>query len=270
MNEAKSKVVEEALAKRHLHDQWESLYRSSKNEKFFEQVFDYITRALNAPKNSTFLDVGCGSCGHAIHLANRGFFVQAADFSESVLKKAEAKVKAKGLETKISIQREDVLALSFEDKSFNYVLCWGVLMHIPDLEKAIAELTRVLKPGGTLVIGEGNMYSLQSIILRNIKRFIGKKKAIAKKTQAGIESWCTTPAGMLLVRHSNIGWLIERFKSNRFIIKKRMAGQFTEAYTKVSSQLLRSFIHSFNMFWFRYIKIPHPAFGNILILQKED
>jgi 2-polyprenyl-3-methyl-5-hydroxy-6-metoxy-1,4-benzoquinol methylase len=270
MNDLKSKEVERFLAKPDIHQQWVSAYRTAENEPFFEQAFDYIARVLNAPKNSTFLDAGCGTCAHSIRLANLGFLVQAVDLSESVLKEAEANVKAKGLETKISIRREDICSLSFEDETFSYILCWGVLMHIPDLEAAISELTRVLKPGGALVIGENNMYSLEAIILRSLKRFLRKEKASVKKTPAGMEYWTTTSAGTLLVREANTQWMIERFKSRGLTVKKHVARQFTELYLRFCSPLLKSLIHGFNNFWFKYIKIPHPALGSLVILQKEE
>ncbi len=278
MDASKSKLVEECLGKPDIHQQWERAFRTPENEKFKERAFDYITRIMNAPDNSTVLDAGCGICAHSVLLANRGFRVQAVDFSQSILRMAEVNVKAKGLETKIKINCENILALSFEDKTFDYILCWGVLMHIPDIEKAISELTRVLKPGGMLVISEGNMYSFQSMIHQILKKFLGKKTPAGmehqsiskgKKTPAGMEYWVDTSAGMLLIRQANIPWLIEKFKSNRFVVKKHIAGQFTEAYVIVSSQLFKNLIHSFNSFWFGYIKIPYFAFGNIIILQKE-
>ncbi len=276
MNASESEVVEKCLEKPDVHQQWEKAYRTPENERFKEQAFDYITHVINASNNSTTLDAGCGVCAHSILLANRGFFVRAVDFSQSVLIMAEANVKARGLENKIKVQRGNILALSFEDMTFDYILCWGVLMHIPDIEKAISELARVLKPGGILVIGEGIMYSLRSIILRTLKRFLGKKApdgmeyksiSLGKKTLAGIEYWSVTSAGMLLARQANIRWLIERFKSNRFIVKKHLAGQFTEVCVIISSHLLKNLVHGFNNFWFRYIKIPHFAFDDILIFK---
>jgi len=268
MNDSKSKDLERYFAKPDIHQQWVENYYAE-NETFYEQAFDYIISILKAPKNSIFLDAGCGNCAHSIRLANRGFFVQAIDFSEAVLEMARENVNAKGLEGKISIKRGDILALPFENETFNYILCWGVLMHIPDLEKAIAELSRVLKLRGILVISEVNMYSPRYIIIRNLKRFLRKKEVCIKKTSAGLEYWNISSNGALMKRHANIHWLIERFKSNGFVVKKHVAGQFTEEYTRVSSRLLKNLIHGFNNFWFRYIKIPYFAVGNIIILQKE-
>lgn len=270
MKDSESKVLEQTLRKPDIHQQWENAYRTAGNEMFFEQAFDYIASVLNAPKDSTFLDVGCGICAHSIRLANRGFFVLGTDFSDSVLKWAEENIQNSGLEGRINLQREDILSFTFEDERFDYILCWGVLMHIHEIEKAITELARILKPGGTLVISEGNMFSLQAIILRTLKRLVGKEKAIVKKTPAGLEYWTITSTGKLLTREANIQWMIKEFKHKRFDVKEHVAGQFTELYTRFSSQLIEKIIHSFNNLWFKYIRFPYPAFGNIIILQKQE
>lgn len=264
-----SNHVETTLQKPDVHQQWEDSYRNPENEKFYDEAFDYIGSALNAPQNSTFLDVGCGIGAHSIRLAKGGFSVLAIDFSESILQKAELNLQSHGLLSKIKLQRENILSLSFADETFDYILCWGVLMHIPDIDKAISELDRVLRNDGVLVISEGNMFSLESIFLRTLKRLLGREKAIVRRTPAGLEFTTSTAAGKLLTRQADIGWLKKKFKSNGFTIEKHVSGQFTELYTKISSQWLKRMIHGFNQLWFKYIKIPYFAFGNILILQKQ-
>jgi hypothetical protein len=56
-----------------------------------------------------------------------------------------------GAEDHAGIRNEDLTCLSFEDESFDYVVCLDVLEHIPDYEGAILECLRVLKPGGVLL-----------------------------------------------------------------------------------------------------------------------
>ncbi|HVF54666.1 MAG TPA: class I SAM-dependent methyltransferase [Pyrinomonadaceae bacterium] len=269
MSESNSELVEKLLSKPDIHEQWASGYRTSENESFFEQAFDYIARELKPEPGATFLDVGCGSCAHSVRLARRGFRVRAVDFSESALAMAEANIKAKGLDSKIETKRESLLDLSFADASFDYVLCWGVLMHIPDVEKAVSELARVLKPGGTLVVSEGNMSSIEAVALRNLKRMLGKEKATVKRAAAGMEYWKISADDALVTRQADINWLVESFRSRGLTLSKRVAGQFMEAYTMVSARPLKKLIHGFNNFWFKYVKLPQLAYGNIIFLRKE-
>lgn len=47
-------------------------------------------------------------------------------------------------------RHDDVEALDFPDAAFNAVVCWSVLEHVPHPQRAIAEMLRVLRPGGTI------------------------------------------------------------------------------------------------------------------------
>ena len=49
-------------------------------------------------------------------------------------------------------RHDDIHALGFPDGHFNSVVCWSVLEHVPDPQLAIAEMRRVLKPGGSIWI----------------------------------------------------------------------------------------------------------------------
>ena len=268
VSNSKSKIVESALQAEDIHLGWENSYYTEDNERFYEESFDYIIRILSVPNGAMFLDVGSGSCAHSIRLAKRGFYVLATDFSNSILKKAEQQILSFHLQDKIKLQREDILSLPFEDQTFDYILCWGVLMHIPDIEIAISELVRVLKKGGKLIISEGNMTSLQSIVLRFLKQILRKEQANVVKSAAGIEYWTQNSNGILLTRQANIQWLIQTFKNNGLTLKVHVSGQLTELYTRFSSRLIRNLIHRVNHIWFKFIKNPYFAFGNIIILEK--
>src|SRR5262245_27731483 len=160
-HDLKSTEVESLLKKSAIHERWWSDYfRNAENQAFYDEAFAHIKRLLKAPPQSVMLDAGCGSCSHSIRLARHGFLVHAVDLSEPVLTKAKLNVSDNRLNQQITIYRANLRALPFKDSTFQYALCWGVLMHIPDLGKAISELVRVLRPAGTLIISENNMYSL--------------------------------------------------------------------------------------------------------------
>jgi ubiquinone/menaquinone biosynthesis C-methylase UbiE len=199
----KSSAVSEYLAKREVHEQWERTYRTEANERFYEQAFDFIVGEFDSAPGRV-LDAGCGRGFHSMRLAKRGFSVLACDFSQVVLEMARENVHAAGLDDKISFASEDILNLSFDDGSQDCVLCWGVLMHIPDVANAVAELSRVLKSGGTLVVGENNAASLQSLANRLMKKLL--RRPGPKRTAAGWEYWQERDTGTLVTREADIRW----------------------------------------------------------------
>jgi 2-polyprenyl-3-methyl-5-hydroxy-6-metoxy-1,4-benzoquinol methylase len=264
-----SELLEACLAKPDYHEQWIRGYRVPENERFFEEAFDYICHKVAAPRGATFLDAGCGTCAHAVRLAKRGYRVEAVDFSTEILSKAAAHVRGSGYADRITIGRENLLGLSFEAERFSYALCWGVLMHIPDVERAIAELARVLKDGGALILSEGNAHSLQSALLNGLRFVTRRAKATVRKTPSGTEYWTQSPAGVLVTREMNMPWLIDYAASQGLVLTTRVAGQFTELYARVSSPKLKQAIHRLNHAWFNYIHWPGPAYANLLIFRKQ-
>ena len=85
----------------------------------------------------------------------------ALDFSPYVLSRASDNIASHNLGHMVRFEQGSLLKLPFTDGAFELVLCWGVLMHIPEVETAISELARVVKPNGFLIISEGNMWSIE-------------------------------------------------------------------------------------------------------------
>lgn len=105
---------------------------------------------LRHPAPRDVLDAGCGTGEITARLA--GLFPQAAltgvDLEEEHLARARARCAAAG--ARVRFAREDVLALSLPDASFDLVVSRHVLQAVPDAARAVRELARVLRPGGRL------------------------------------------------------------------------------------------------------------------------
>jgi ubiquinone/menaquinone biosynthesis C-methylase UbiE len=268
MAESKSLLVQNLLSRPEMHFQWEKDYRTTDNEDFYERVFNHIIAVLDPPPGTTFLDAGCGPCAHSVRLARRGFDVHATDFSPTALAMARDYVESRGLAERITLARENLMELSFPASSFDYVLCWGVLMHIPEVDRAVAELARVLKPGGSLIISESNKSSLEAAIVRNLRRLLGKEKSDVKDRPEGVEYWKVKEGDALVTRQADISWLIRSFEARGLFLYRRLPGQFSESYTRISSEPVKKLVHNINKFWFQRVKWPGLAFGNILIFRK--
>ncbi len=104
------------------------------------------------------LDMGCGAGRHAFEMYRRGgdvvAFDQDGDELAGVLEIFGA-MREQGevpLGAEADIKQGDALAMPFADEEFDRIVASEVLEHIPDDETAIAELVRVLRPGGTIAV----------------------------------------------------------------------------------------------------------------------
>ena len=142
-------------------------------------------------------------------------------------------------------------------------------MHVPEVEKAIEELCRVARRGATIVISEGNAWSMEAVGVRWLKRLLGRQRADVRRTPAGIELWEETPTGTLLTRQADVRWLIRTFAVHGVNLVERRAGQFSELFTMLRWKPARQLIHAFNSLWFRKIRIAGPARANLLVFRKQ-
>jgi SAM-dependent methyltransferase len=114
---------------------------------------------LGLARGDKILDLGCGFGRHAFEAARRGADVVALDAGrdevEGVKAMFAAMVAAGELEAATlhtAAVQGDALHLPFPDGAFDRVICSEVLEHIPDDVGAMRELTRVLRPGGTMAV----------------------------------------------------------------------------------------------------------------------
>ncbi len=104
------------------------------------------------------LDMGCGAGRHAFALYRRGADVVALDLDEAELKDVAgmfAAMREEGEapdEASAQAVRGSAYALPFEDETFDRVVAAEVLEHLPQDERAMTELFRVLKPGGLIAV----------------------------------------------------------------------------------------------------------------------
>ena len=109
------------------------------------------------PRGSLVLEAGCGVGAQTVTLAGNSpeaSFVS-IDVSESSLKQARERARRAGA-ANVAFQRADILQLPFPASHFDHVFVCFVLEHLADPEAALAGLRRVLKPGGSITVIEGD------------------------------------------------------------------------------------------------------------------
>lgn len=260
-------TVEDSLSGARIHDAWEASYRTARNERFYEKAFERVLNAVGAPEGARFLDVGCGPGYHSMRLARHGYDVLAADFSPAAGQLARRNIADAGLSDRITVVQEDLRGLSFSDQSVPYILCWGVLMHVPEVQRAVAELSRVLAEDGVLIVCEGNVDCLDNMLVRLARRLRGTPHP-GTMTKMGSERWKETPVGPLLTRSASIPWLINEFTSHGLSLTDRMPGQLSEAYVKLGDRFLGAAVHGVNDLALRIAPAAQIAAGNVLLFTR--
>jgi len=263
-----SDEVKRQMNQPQIHEAWEKSYRTAENERFFEQAYDNFVSRIGQCSDSFALDIGCGICANSIRLARRGYVVSAADYSEPILVRARENISYHQLTDRITIGREDILNLSFPSNRFDLVLCWGVLMHIPNAERAIGELTRVAKPGGFLVLEEINQHAPEAWMMRTGWSAL-KKNVTITKTPRGYEQTSRFAGETLFWRHANTSWLVAEFARHSCSLVRRDSGMFSDLYMYAPGKFLKEGINAWNRLWARRINLPQAAYHNIFIFRKD-
>jgi ubiquinone/menaquinone biosynthesis C-methylase UbiE len=102
--------------------------------------------------NNNLLDIGCGIGIDTISLASLGFReVVGVDLSETAIQIARKRAQAKGI-ANVRFQRGNGERVGFPDETFDFVYSFGVIHHTPSIANAVAEIHRVLKPGGRAMV----------------------------------------------------------------------------------------------------------------------
>ncbi|MBX3021256.1 MAG: class I SAM-dependent methyltransferase [Bdellovibrionales bacterium] len=152
----------------------------------FLPVADWSFRELSGrleelpPKEyGTILDVCAGTGFVSLNLMRGGLFKKcvAFDLNEDALKILENRARELGVNG-VEVQSGDIMSTNFPTNSFDCVMGNSFLHHIPDTKTFLAEMCRILKPGGVICItGEpspSNMY-WQNLIQRSLLALVGKK-----------------------------------------------------------------------------------------------
>ena len=124
----------------------------------FRQLLDRRSAAIHAQhllphlkSGMKLLDFGCGPGNISVGLAERispGEF-HGIDMEESQIELARAAARDGGHQN-MAFHVGNVYELPLEDRTFDVAHCHAVLMHVPDTQAALAEVKRVLKPGGII------------------------------------------------------------------------------------------------------------------------
>ena len=116
------------------------------------------------------LEIGCGN-GTGTKLIQKYFKpekIHAIDLDQRMIEKAVKK----NMDSTISFAVGDATKLQFENNQFDAVVDFGIIHHIPNWEKCLEELKRVLKPGGELILEDLSIDTFNTLPGRVYRLFL--------------------------------------------------------------------------------------------------
>lgn len=118
----------------------------------WKEIFqEYIRK-----EHAKVLDDGTGAGFFPVILSGLGHQVTAIDYSDEMVEQAKKRFAEQGLS--VNVQQMDAQHLQFADESFDAVVSRNVLWNLDDPAAAYREMYRVLRPSGTILVEDGNMY----------------------------------------------------------------------------------------------------------------
>ena len=134
------------------------------SDRLYAAICDRIRAGLKRDMN--ILELACGSGQLSLRLSTHVQLWEATDFSENMIREA----KKKSCSGRLHFSVQDATNLPYADSSFDAVVIANALHIMPNPERALSEIRRVLKPGGllyapTFVHGKGAGFRLRTRLL---------------------------------------------------------------------------------------------------------
>lgn len=128
-------------------DRWAKRYdfAMSGDGRTYAQIVERMKRKLN--RDMTVLELACGTGLLSVRIAGSVKLLEATDFSEEMIRQAKAKAHSSRLHFSV----QDATDLPYAADTFDAVVISNALHIMPEPEKALAEIGRVLKSGGILI-----------------------------------------------------------------------------------------------------------------------
>ncbi|TSA09134.1 MAG: class I SAM-dependent methyltransferase [Deltaproteobacteria bacterium] len=138
----------------------------------------------------TVLDLCCGTGSYLLHYLEKYPLAVGVDFSRNMLTILKKKLGGE-VPTNLLLLECDAQQIGLQSESMDFVFSFTSLYYVPRVGEALAEINRVLKPGGVAAFELGNLWSLNTYVceIENRKRGVAKSfhvpyRAILKMIQA--------------------------------------------------------------------------------------
>jgi len=136
-----------------------------------------ILEEENIALGNSILDIGAGTGRFIFPLREAGYAMYGIDISERMIKIAKSKAKGETL----NLITANAKAIPFKDSTFNCVISYRTLIHIPAYKGVVKEISRVLKPDGIAILEFNNKFSISTLgkVRRGLRRILKASSVIS-------------------------------------------------------------------------------------------
>lgn len=259
----------EVFEKKETFAKWDADYYTPIAERYYDMAVPAMLRDLGVTPGERVLDAGCGPGVHAIRAAKAGMMVHAIDFSATALEEAAARIARAGVTSSVTIEQADLTALPFGDGSFRAIFSWGVIIHIPEVDRALSELARILTRGGRIALYVLNRSALDPKI-ESFARFLLRRPPPAQERLAlGTRTWFNLDGETLCLWRFDITALTRRMAELGLVLRGRRAGEFSEMQLRFRGPT-RAVLQQFNNFYATAGLPARFAIANLLVFEKSE
>lgn len=195
---------------------------------YYPYLFDHIP--FQAMKDKSVLEVGLGYGTVSQRLAESGAIYHGLDISPGPVSMVQHRLNQNGLSGDVRVG--SILNAPFESQRFDYIVAIGCLHHTGDLQKAISECHRMLKPGGRLIFMVYYAYSYrrfrderETTLGYLWREMTGYKGVVAKSNETARASYDSNADGQA-APHTD--WISKRSL-------KQLCRQFSEFSGKIEN-----------------------------------
>jgi ubiquinone/menaquinone biosynthesis C-methylase UbiE len=180
---------------------------------------------LGLPTTARILDIGSGAGLTSVDFAERGFEVTATDTVSAMTEATNRLASERGVADRVRTLLADAHKLPFEDGAFDVVIAMGVLPWLHTPEQAMAEMARVLSPGGYALISVDNLFRLPDLldprrnpIMLTLVRWLGdalrrtgvrrspRRNGLSRRDAPGTVETYLARLGLTEIRRTTIGF----------------------------------------------------------------
>jgi ubiquinone/menaquinone biosynthesis C-methylase UbiE len=170
-----------------------------------EAIYDTVEKLLGDAPRGRLLDVPAGEGALAVRLAEMGFAVSCCDLYPEIFRVEGIEIRSGNLDAR----------LVYDDATFDHVVCVEGLEHIENPSNAITEFSRILVPGGTLIVSVPNIMNIEERLKWLISGYTSHFKPLSADALAEIRRDFPTMEEIALhvnpIGYSEVRFLLEKY-----------------------------------------------------------